>query len=283
MTVRERLGAGRAALAGTLPPERAALDAEVLLAAVLGRGRWHLLAHPEERVAPEASAKYCSWLQRRAWGEPLEYLTGRADFYGLMLEVTPAVLVPRPETEVLVEAALSALRPLTGPLVVDVGTGSGAIALAVAANHPTARVLAVDCSLEALTVAHRNASAHSLLDRVLTIGCDLLSCLDARFDAVLANLPYVATSDLATVSAPVVRYEPRLALEGGPDGLALVKRLLSQARGRLAPGGTILAEIGVGQGDEAAAIAGGLYDSALVDLLPDLAGLDRVLRVRMAP
>lgn len=279
MTVRRLLLQARRTLqaAGTAEP---ALEAEVLAAHCLGRPRSWLFAHPEAEAPPAIAAATLDLVRRRAGGEPLEYLTGSAAFYGLTLEVTPDVLVPRPETEILVDLALAELADAPRPLVVDVGTGSGAVALALAARHPGARIVATDVSLPALAVARRNARSLALSRRVPLVCCDLLAPLSARFDLIAANLPYVGSGDLDGVSAVVARHEPRLALDGGADGLALIERLLRQATERLRPGGTLLAEIGSMQGSPARALAEHAFAGSRIDVLPDPAGLDRVLRVR---
>jgi release factor glutamine methyltransferase len=278
-TVRQALSEAAVPLVPVAPPGQAHTEAGALLAACLGVPRSWAFAHPEATVSPTDLARFRSLVARRAAGEPLEYVLGRGDFFGLSLRLTPAVLVPRPETETLVEAALHSLAGNPRPLVADVGTGSGAIALAIAAHHPEARVIAGDVSLAALRVAAGNVRDLGLGERVHLLCANLLQPLRARFDLVAANLPYVATADLAGASAAVVRYEPRLALDGGPDGLALVRDLLRQAGEALAPGGTLLAEIGSMQGDEAAAAAASLFGARHVAVLADAFGQDRVLRV----
>ncbi|MHB0875450.1 MAG: peptide chain release factor N(5)-glutamine methyltransferase [Anaerolineae bacterium] len=278
-TVRDALIEGTAALASRAPSDRVRLDAEAILADSLGRRRSWLFAHPEAALTDVEGQRYRVLLGRRAAGEPLEYLLGHGDFYGLSLALTPAVLVPRPETETLVEAALKVLRGSDRPLVADVGTGSGAIALAIATQHPGAHVVATDVSMAALAVAAGNVRAHALTDRVHLLCCHLLQASCARFALIAANLPYVATRDLAGTSADVARFEPRLALDGGESGLTLVRDLLCQARSRLSPDGTLLAEIGSMQGTEAAALAAAQFGAARVSVIADLFGNARVLRV----
>lgn len=277
VTVRHALGTGALTLSATAG-KQARLEAEAILASVLGVSRAWLFAHPDEDLSAADGARFLRLVARRANCEPLEYVLGRGEFFGLSLALTPDVLVPRPETETLVTLALAAVAPDAQPLVLDVGTGSGAIALAIASRHPGARVVATDVSMAALAVAAGNRRTLGLGERVHLVCSHLLDALWADFDLIAANLPYVATADLSGVSAPVVRYEPRLALDGGPDGLALVRALLHQAAACLKPGGTLLAEIGSMQGAYAMAIAAPLFGTARVEVLPDAYGQDRVLR-----
>lgn len=212
---------------------------------------------------------------------PLEYLTGQAFFHGIQLEVTPDVLVPRPETELLVVEAMPALRGSARPWLADVGTGSGAVALALAHALPGLKAVGTDASLAALRVAARNVQSLSLEGRVFLVSCDLLGAINSQFGVVVANLPYVSSEDLGGASADVVRHEPRLALDGGPDGLRLVRRLLGQLPDHLLPDGLALLEIGSGQRRAAIEAARQLLPGAEVTVIPDQWGLDRVLRVRM--
>ncbi|MFY9780993.1 MAG: peptide chain release factor N(5)-glutamine methyltransferase, partial [Candidatus Baltobacteraceae bacterium] len=236
-TVGEAQAAARARLAPL--GESAALDASRLLEAVTGRDRAWLLAHGDAALSLEAQERWASLLARRAAGEPLAYVLGRAGFYGRTFGVTPDVLVPRPESEQLVELALAfaARRAAAPPLrLADVGTGSGILAISLALELPGARVLAIDVSPAALAVAERNARAHGVAERIaFTLG-DAFEGLDPslRFDLVLANLPYVRTCDLASPPDPT-SFEPRLALDGGADGLALYRRLLARAPQHAAP------------------------------------------------
>lgn len=251
------------------------LEAEVLLASAMGRRRSDLLAHPEWTPTPEQRAIYHRWLERRGEGTPLPYLTGQAAFYGLELVVTPDVLIPRPETETLVDLAL-ALEP---QVVVDVGTGSGAIALALAAHLPRAQIIATDLSAAALQVATTNIRRHGPKDRIHLVQADVVRPLALSADLVISNPPYVKTDELATLPTSVRRYEPMLALVGGTDGLGVVRQLLASAGRILRPGGTLLIEIGAGQGTAATTLAHSLLPGAEVTVHPDLGGRDRVLEV----
>jgi len=281
MNIAQALAEAKSVLVASLGEDQASLESQVLLASLLGKPRSWLFAHPEHDIGA-AEAQFRVMVGRRFTGEPLEYITGRVEFYGLALAVSPAVLVPRPETEILVEASLEALASHVSPLVADVGTGSGAIALAIAAQRPDARIVATDLSLPALAVAAHNMQQLSLQEHVDLVCCDLLSAVAARFQLIAANLPYVASGEMDSDSQTVARFEPHLALDGGPDGLAQVRRLLPVARDHLLPGGMLLAEIGARQGKAAVTLALSFYRDADVSVLRDLAGLDRVLRVRFS-
>jgi release factor glutamine methyltransferase len=250
-------------------------EAEILVAHGLGWGRTALWARPQAGVAAADLARCLALVARRAAGEPVAYLTGRRGFWTIELEVTPAVLIPRPETELLVELALAWL-PEQGPVrVADLGTGSGAVALALASERPDWEILATDASAEALAVARRNAERLGLHGVSFRLG-DWTRALhpDERFLAILSNPPYVAEGDphLAQGDLP---WEPRSALVGGPDGLDAIRRLATGAVGHLAPGGRLLVEHGAAQGPAARAIlrAAGLAE---VQTVRDLAGLERV-------
>ncbi len=236
-------GAERLRAAGADGVESAALDAALLLGHVLGRTRSWLLAHGEAPVEPAASGRFAGLIGRRAAGEPIAYLVGRKGFWTLELAVTPAVLVPRPETELLVERAL-ALAPSAGPVrALDLGTGSGAIALALASERPGWRVTATDICPQALLVAGANALALGL-GRVELVAGDWLECLAERsFELIVSNPPYVAASDPALAGAGV-RFEPRLALTPGDDGMACLRRIIAAAPAHLTRGGWLLLEHG---------------------------------------
>jgi len=222
-----------------------ALDAELLVARVLGLGRAALAADPGRALAPEELTTLESLARRRLAGEPVAYLTGRREFWSLELEVTPDVLVPRPETELLVERTLAAIAGRARPSVLDLGTGSGAVALAVAKERPDASVTAIDASPAALAVAERNAARHALPNLRFLAG-DWYAPLGAgRFDAIASNPPYVGEGDPALAA---LAHEPRLALTAGADGLAALAKIAAGAAARLAPGGRLLLEHGTSQG-----------------------------------
>lgn len=251
----------------------------MILSHVLGQPRASLLARPETGLAAGQAQQLDELLARRAAGEPLPYLIGHWEFYGLDFLVTPDVLIPRPETELLVEQALAWLRLHPGRRrVADVGTGSGCIAAAVALNAPDVHVLAVDRSLRALHVARENLLRHAVLGRVALAQMDLLNAAAGPLDLICANLPYIPSPTLDGLD--VARHEPRAALDGGADGLDLVRRLLATAPRLVSPGGLLLLEVEAGHGESAPALARELLPRADVALLADLAGLPRLLRIQ---
>lgn len=229
------------------------LDAEILLAHLLTCGRAALYAHSERVLTSQELTRYKQLVQQRADGQPVAYITGKKEFMGLDFTVTPQVLIPRPDTELLVETAVHLAQGIGGsPLMVDVGTGSGAIAVSTAHYVPNLRVLAVDISPQALIAAKQNALAHRVDNRIEFILGNLLTPITGTqppgtVDIITANLPYVPSSDIPTL-AKEVQKEPVLALDGGPDGLDLYRLLIPQAENLLKPGGHLLMEIGPGQG-----------------------------------
>lgn len=258
------------------------LDAHLLLEHVLNTDRATLLAHPARAITPAQRDRYHDLVTQRANGTPIAYLIGTHPFYDLPrdLIVTPDVLIPRPETEHLIEAALDWAGGRTVRRIVDVGTGSGAIAVTLATKLPSADVIAVDVSRAALEVACQNAARYDLEERIRFVQGDLLAPLRGLRDCDLlaANLPYIPQGDLAALR--VTDHEPRLALDGGPDGLNLVRRLLHQAPEILSAQNLVLLEIGAGQGAQVAALARGVWPDAEIDVLPDYAGHDRVVRIQ---
>ncbi|HAF09036.1 MAG TPA: peptide chain release factor N(5)-glutamine methyltransferase [Chloroflexi bacterium] len=252
-----------------------ALDADVLLAHTLGVAKEALVAHPEIELSADETARFDALIAKRAAGMPVAYLRGIKEFYGLRLSVDPRVLVPRPETEVLVDAvrAWVAGRPLT---VVDVGTGSGAIAVALAVSEPQLRLIATDVSADALAVARANAGA--LGARVDFREGDLLAPVIEAVDAVAANLPYLRDEELERLAGDrtALAFEPRVATVAGPDGLGLVRRAIADLRRVLAPDGAAFFECDPPQVESIATL---LAPLGSVDVVQDLAGLDRVVRV----
>jgi release factor glutamine methyltransferase len=259
-----------------------ALDAELLLAHVLQCERVALLTCPERRLTERERHALDDLVGRRAEREPLAYILGRREFYGLVLEIGAGVLIPRPETEELVERAVDWLRRqgLAAPTVADVGTGSGAIAIALAHVWPSAGVYALEASPTAAAVARRNIERWGLSDRITLLTGDLLAPLATAVNLIVANLPYIATAEVETLMPEVARYEPRLALDGGADGLDVIRRLLAQAPSRLLPGGALFLEIGASQGPAARAAAEAIFPSAETAVYPDLAGHDRILMIQ---
>lgn len=259
------------------------LDAELLLAHLLGVTRAALWAWPERRLKPKELTRYREMIARRAGREPLAYIVGQREFFGLAFVVSPAVLIPRPETELLVEHALRLARRLEKPpQIADVGAGSGALAVALAVHLPQATVYALDASTEALALVAENARRHGVGERVHCLPGDLLSPLPGPVDLIVANLPYVATAEWEGLAPEIRLYEPRTALDGGPDGLALIRRLLATAAPYLRPGGWLLLEIGAGQGAAVTALASYHFPQGQVQLYQDYAGLDRLVIISTA-
>ena len=261
-------------------------DAELLLLHTLQIPRVTLIAHPERELTSSQQTLYQRSIDRRLRHEPIQYITGRQEFYGILLEVTPAVLIPRPETEHLVEAVLH-LLPSDQPLMIaDIGTGSGAIAIALAARLPQARITALDLSPAALTVAAANARTHGVSDRIRLLHSDLLNALPYdtpgggegdKFDAIVSNPPYIPESDRSALHPQVRDHEPLTALFAGEQGLDLYRRLIPQAWSALKANGLLALEIGHGQRDALATL---LADWQRVTFVDDLQGIPRVALAR---
>ena len=275
------------------------LDAELLLAHAIGVDRTAVIAHGDAPVGSDAEATYDALIGRREAGEPVAYLRGMKEFHGIALTVDARALIPRPETELLVDTAIATvMASLTSgihrqavPRVLDVGTGSGAVAIALAVALRGRRVpaedleiTAVDVSPDALELARENAVAHAVGDRIRFTSSDLLppNARSEPVDIVLANLPYVRTAELDSLIERRLSaaFEPRVALDGGPDGLEVVGRLLDELAWGLAADGEALLEIGGDQGPSALALVGERLPGWMAETLPDLAGLPRVLRLR---
>ena len=256
--------------------ETPALDGQVVLAWRLQRPRSWILAHPEAVLTPLQLESVQRAVEQLESGEPLPYCLGHWEFYGLDFEVSPGVLIPRPETELLVEQALRWLEAHPGQRwAADVGTGSGCIAVALAAHRLDLQALATDLSPFVLPIAHRNITRHHLDRRIFLVQADLLAPVYRKFDLICANLPYVPSETARTLR--VARWEPQLALNGGPDGLNVIRRLLHQAPERLASDGLMLLEIEASQGKQAVSLAQQAFPGAQARLLQDLAGLDRLV------
>ncbi len=266
------------------------LAAELLLMHALGRDRTWLYTNPESVLDVSAVGTYFALVARRAAGEPTQYLTGRQEFWGLEFEVTPAVLIPRPETEHVIEVALERLGArgikidmITGApspklRVADVGTGSGCIAVALAHELPHAEITATDISAAALEVAQRNAALQAVVNRVHFIECDLLTgIVGAPFDLIVSNPPYVARSDSATLAREVRDHEPHAALFGGPTGVEIYSRLIEQAGALLRAGGILVLELGYNSADEVRKMFHVQHHWANVSVTNDLAGIPRIL------
>jgi len=289
MTLAEHVSAGRTFLgAAGIDAGEAATDAEVLARAILGWDRARYLADAREQAPDGFSGQYHRWLERRAGREPVSQIVGRREFWGLEFEVTRDVLTPRPETELVVQEALAGVADLparrrASPAIIDVGTGSGCVAISLAREVPRAFVVATDISSAALTVARRNAVRHGVSGRVRFVRTSLLDAVAGPVDLVVSNPPYVPSAELDTLPPEVRTYEPELALAGGPDGLDVIRGLMDQARGRLAPGGWLVFEFGHGQD---AGIRSAVNERPWLDLArirEDLQGIPRTAVIRRLP
>ena len=270
------------------------LDAELLLARAVGTDRIGIIAHPDVPVGQDAAAAFAQDLARREAGEPVAYIRGLKEFHGVALATDARALIPRPETEALVDAGElqivgrlargAAAAAGSRVRVADVGTGSGAVAIALAVALRRRRILeavelvATDASPDAVALARENAAAHALLDSISIVEADLLPASLGRMDVILANLPYVPSAVVAVLGGSA-RFEPHLALDGGADGLALVRRLLAGLPATLAPGGVALLEIGADQGVAAPLAAAAAVPGWPTVVTADIAGLPRVLQV----
>ena len=257
-------------------------EAASLLAHVIARDRTFILTHAEDKPAAADLQRFRSLIERRAMGEPLQYIIGHQEFFSLDFEVTPDVLIPRPETELLVETALDLLGAESAPLICDVGTGSGCISIVILHERRDARALGLDVSLPALHIAARNATRHSVRERFALVGSDGFTALDsatARFAMIVSNPPYVAARDLEGLQREVRDYEPHVALTPGPDGLRIIRHLVADAPRFLLPGGYLLLEIGF---DQHSAVRQ-LVDPqvwTLLDIHQDLQGIPRTVVLR---
>lgn len=273
-------GAARLAAAGI---DDAALEAEVLLRHALGLGadRARFVAMLADAANAAIAERFAALVARRVAREPTAYIIGGREFYGLGFACAPVALIPRPETEMLVDEALAWLRrlPAVRPLVVDVGTGTGALAVAIAANAAAARVLAIDVSAGALALARGNARRHGVAARCGFARGDLLTPLRAHADVIVANLPYVREGDVPALAPEIREHEPRGALVAGPRGTEVIEGLIAQAPAALARRSLLLCECGDGQGEQLRAAAQGALPGARIEVRRDLAGLDRMLRI----
>ncbi len=281
-SIQEVLVNATRALGMTMDFRQARLEAELLLAHALEISRTMLLARLNEAVGVDVAARFAANVARRGKQEPLAYILGHREFYGLDLMVDRRVLVPRYETEVMVRIALDRATRVAEPLIVDIGTGSGAIALSLAHRLTRAQIFATDISREALAVAQINA-ARLRLNRVQFLEGDLLTPIDEPFDLLMANLPYIPSVRYNQLPREILEFEPRVALDGGFDGLAVMRRLLMQIKGRARRGSIALFEISEEQGDAAMRLVRRELPLALARLHRDLEGLDRVIEVNLNP
>lgn len=255
------------------------LDAQTLLAHLLKKPRTWLITHSEENLPDSVISSFQQDIRALERGIPLPYILGRWEFYGLEFIVSPDTLIPRPETELLVEKALEWTQHQPEPcLAVDIGTGSGCIAIALAKNNPNLTIFATDISYPALRTAYSNAIQHEVVDQVKFLQADLIPPISANFDLICANLPYIPTQTLRKLE--ISGREPDLALDGGVNGLIFISRLLEEAPEFIVPGGILLIEIESSQGDEIYNLALQAFPKAAIDVLPDLAGRDRIITIQ---
>ena len=267
---------------GSKDIESARLDAELLLAHALGCRRIDLYARYDQVPTGEPLGRFRQMVKARGQRVPAKYLTGKAEFCSLALAVNPSVLVPRPETELLVERALQVLPDEQERAAADLGTGSSAIAVAVATQRARARLVATDVSPEALAVARANAEQHGLTERIEFREGDWFEALEpgSAFDVILSNPPYVAEAELAQAMPEVRDHEPRVALDGGPDGLDALRVLVGGAAAWLKPGGWLIVEVGAGQSEAVTGLAKGTKRYEAIAVAPDFQGIDRVVSMQ---
>ncbi len=257
------------------------LTADLLLGFVLDWERVRVLSHPEENLSSEAWSRFSDLVRRRANKEPLQYLTGEQEFFGLAFRVSPGILIPRPETEILVEKAIELIRPFSGVQFLDVGTGSGCIAISITHQIPSARGWAVDISEAAIEIARTNAIRHGVADRIRFIRSNRLACFPQKplFDFIFSNPPYVALSDYDSLPPEVKDYEPHTALFGGQSGLEFYRELIPEVPSRLASGGYLLLELGAGQAEDVRRLVE-REGISVETVLNDLQGIPRCLVAR---
>ncbi len=286
MTIAEALrdGATRLRVAGV---EEARREAGSLLSHATARDRSFLITHADEELTPDELSAFNSAIERRGAGEPLQYIAGVQEFYGLRFEVTPDVLIPRPETELLVETALELLKETASPLVCDVGTGSGCISVSVLHARRDARAIALDISADALRVAGRNAKRNGVCERIELLVSDCFDALrsdgrrEVRFDLIASNPPYIAEEEIAGLQREVRDHEPRVALTPGGDGLSVIRRLVTEAPAFLKPRGHLLIEIGFDQHERVASLIEPRVWT-LLGIHRDLQGIPRTVALRLA-
>jgi release factor glutamine methyltransferase len=283
LTLYERLASAREQLVGAgIQPAEAALDVDVYARTILKWDRARLLLNHREPLPERLEPQFSEWVARRARFEPTAYIVGTREFWGLDFAVTPAVLIPRPETELIVDEATALIRrgfvPHT-PRIADVGTGSGCIAVAIAYENPASTLLATDVSRQALVVARQNAARHAVADRVRFVCTSYLEGVDAHFDIVAANPPYVRDVDRGGLSADVLQ-EPHVALFGGDTGLSHIDAVLRTAVKALKPGGWLIMEFGFGQEDDVRALAERYAELLVHHTRADLQGLARTVIIQ---
>jgi release factor glutamine methyltransferase len=252
--------------------ENASLESELLIRHVTGYNRVQLYQNMELEFPDKYQGRLQQVISRRLQGEPSAYITGKREFYGLDFYVNKDVLIPRSETEHLVDKALELGRLYANPVIADIGTGSGAIAVSLAVNLPQARIIAIDISFDALKTADINSHRHNVNDRITLLGGNLLEPLSEKADIITANLPYVRKEDM-----PVNSYEPLAALDGGDDGLDTIRLLCKQVEDKINKGGYLLLEIGLGQSDAVVDMLNNMASVKNIEVIPDLRGIDRII------
>lgn len=278
MTIKQALSHARETLVAA-NIENPSLESELILRHVLQIDKVQLYLQPERALSPEEDRKFWSLIQRRLNHEPTVYITGHREFYGLDFCVDSSVLIPRPETELLVEKVLELAQNHPLSTIAEVGTGCGAIAISLALNLPQTRIYATDISASALKVALSNCQKHGVMNRICLMEGDMLDPLPEPVDLIVANLPYVRESELTQINT--LGFEPSLALNGGSDGLEKVRQLGTQITGKLRSGGSLLLEIGQGQREAVTTFLCSLFPSAEIEVTPDLSGIARVVSLTL--
>ena len=284
MTIAEALQKAAETLSAHNVPD-ARLDAEFLLRHALGKDRAWLLVHMQDRLNTEIQRSFERTIERRKRREPLQHIIGTQEFWGLPFRVTPDVLIPRPETEFVVEAALTAVKEVSAPVIVDLCTGSGCIAVCLAKELASARVFATDRSARAVPVAQENARLNGVADRIRFLEGDLFGPFEeldllGRIDCIVTNPPYVRSSDLTTLQPEVRDFEPEMALVAGPEGTEIAERIIRQAPGYLKSGGSLIMEMGMGQTVALRKIVEETHQFGPIKIVKDLAGIERVIVVK---
>lgn len=257
-------------------------EASALLAFVLRKEPVFLIAHPEYQLIADESSVFDTIIRRRAAREPFHYITGQKEFFGLAFKVSPAVLIPRPETEILVEEAIKLLRPVQNAEFYEIGVGSGCISISILSGVPDGSAVAVDISEAALDVAAQNAERHNVTERVELITADLFAGLNRKFDAIVTNPPYIPDNELEVLQAEVKTYEPHSALFGGSDGLDIIRRIVNEAPYFLHPNGFIMIEIGFGQAEKVRRMFS-IAPWKDLRFLDDQQGIHRTVFARLSP
>lgn len=277
MTLKQALNHARGLLVAN-KIEDAPLESELLLRHRLGISQVQLYLDLNNELSPKDEEIFRHLIRRRLNGEPTAYITGHREFYGFDFCVNPSVLIPRPESELLVERAITLAENHIMPTIAEVGTGCGAIAISLALSLPQARIYATDISASALKVALFNCQKHGLVNRICLLQGDMLDPLPQPANLIVANLPYVREGEIEEGS-----FEPMLALNGGQDGLEKIRRLCCQLRDKLCPGGYLLLEIGQGQGKAVTTLLRSLFPPAEIEVTPDLGGIERMISLTLAP